>query len=171
MARLAFDLKLASASSYRDFAISTAAARRPPSKIGRLSDGPNDQVPNDSEPLPFVPEWTTHLALQYSYELPNFGGPSWLRGWITPRVDWSYTSGYFFFSPEIEQLQQPGYNVVNFRLAWDFNDDRSRIAFWAKNLTDTEYYNSALAFPRLSGSVTRYYEAPRAFGVEVSQRF
>ena len=72
---------------------------------------------------------------------------------------------------EIEQLQQPGYNVVNFRLAWDFNDDRSRIAFWAKNLTDTEYYNSALAFPRLTGSVTRYYDAPRTFGVELSQRF
>ena len=127
-----------------------------------------DTINRAGEPLPFVPEWTTHLALEYAHELPRFGGPSWLHGWITPRVDWSYTSANFFYAPEIEQLQQPGYNVVNFRLAWDLNDDRSRIAFWAKNLTDTAYYNAAIASPRLAGSVTRYYEAPRTFGVEIS---
>ncbi len=130
-----------------------------------------DTINRAGEPLPFVPEWTTHLALEYAYELPRFGGPSWLHGWITPRVDWSYTSGNFFYAPEIEQLQQSGYDVVNFRLAWDFNDDRSRIALWAKNLTDKAYYNAAVASPRLAGSVTRYYETPRTFGVEISQRF
>jgi predicted nucleotidyltransferase len=30
---------------------------------------------------------------------------------------------------------------------------------------------SALAWPRLTGSVVRYYDAPRTVGVEISQRF
>jgi iron complex outermembrane receptor protein len=130
-----------------------------------------DTINRAGQPLPFVPEWTTHLALQYTYELPRFGGPSWLDGWLTPRIDVSYTSSNFFFAPEVEQLRQSGYVVVDLRLAYDFNDDRSRIAFWAKNLTDTAYYTAAVASARLTGSATRYYEAPRAFGVEISQSF
>jgi iron complex outermembrane receptor protein len=144
----------------------------------RFLDFPNaessitgDTINRAGEPLPFVPEWTTHAALEYAYELPRLRGPSWVDGWLTPRVDVAYTSGNFFYAPEIEELQQSGYVVVNFRLAWDFNDDRSRIAFWAKNLTDTAYYDAAVASPRLAGSVTRYYDAPRTFGVEIAQRF
>ena len=68
-------------------------------------------------------------------------------------------------------MEQPGYNVVNFRLSYDFNDDQSQIAFWSKNMADEAYFTNALAWPRLTGSVVRYYDAPRTFGVELSQRF
>jgi outer membrane receptor protein involved in Fe transport len=49
----------------------------------------------------------------------------------------SYTSSNFFFSPENTQLQPPSYDVVNFRLSYDLNDDHSQIGLRIKNLTDS----------------------------------
>jgi len=119
----------------------------------------------------YVPEWTTHAAVQYAWELPEIGGPHWLQGSLTPRIDWSYISAVSFVAPEIAELHQSGYNVVNFLLAYGFNDERSSVAFWVKNLTDTEYFTNTQAWPRLTGTAVRYYEPPRAFGAEILQRF
>ncbi|HZR83695.1 MAG TPA: TonB-dependent receptor [Candidatus Binatia bacterium] len=131
----------------------------------------NDVINRAGQRFPFVPQWTTHLALQYSWQLPHLAGPPWLRGWLTPRVDWSYVSSIFYFNPEIPGLLQPGYDLVNLRLSYDFNDDRTQLAFWMKNASDSEHFGNALAWPRLTGSVVRYFDAPRTAGVEISQRF
>jgi iron complex outermembrane receptor protein len=146
--------------------------------LGRFLDYPgavnsitNATINRAGQRFPFVPEWTTHMGVQYTWPVPDVGGPFWLRGSLTPRVDWSYVSSIFYFNPEITELVQPGYNVVDLRLAFDFNDDRSQVAFWMKNANDAEYFSNALAWPRLTGSVVRYYAPPRTVGVEISQRF
>jgi len=146
--------------------------------LGRFLDYPGavDSITNATinragQRFPFVPEWTTHVGAQYTWPLPDLGGPFWLRGTLTPRVDWSYVSSIFYFNPELTELVQPGYNVVDLRLAFDFNGDRSQVAFWMKNAGDAAYFTNAFSSARLTGSVVRYYAPPRTVGVELSQRF
>ncbi|MBM4265122.1 MAG: TonB-dependent receptor, partial [Deltaproteobacteria bacterium] len=147
---------------------------------GKYDDFPGTESAMTGEPLnrageqfTFLPRWQTHIGVQYSVELPSsLGQPRWLEGWVTPRLDWSYQSQTENWGPEITELVQPGFSLVNFRLSYDFNDDRSQFAFFANNLLDTEYFRDSLALgPRLSLTVLKYYEPPRWFGIEMSHRF
>ncbi len=130
-----------------------------------------DPLDRSGEQIPFFPEWQTHVALQYSFEVRS-PGPDWLAGWITPRVDWTFESTTINFAPELTPLTQPSYNLVDVRLSYDFADDSNQIAFWARNLSDTAYFKDTFALQTpIIGSAVRYYAAPRAFGVELSRRF
>ena len=61
---------------------------------------------------------------------------------------------------------------MNVRVSYDFNDNQSQLAFFGRNLSNTEYFRDSLAVgPRLTLAVLKYYEAPRWFGVEISHRF
>lgn len=120
----------------------------------------------------FLPEWQAHIGVQYSMELPDFGQPRWLDGWVTPRVDWTYQGDTQYWAPELPELLQPAYSIVNVRLSYDFNDNQSQVAFFGRNLSNTEYFRDSLAIgPRLTLAVLKYYEPPRWFGVELSHRF
>lgn len=130
----------------------------------------NSQIDRSGEPFNDVPRFQSRLTLQYSFELPDFG-PEWLDGWLTPRLDWFYRSAVNYQFPELTQAVQRGYNLLHGRLSYDFNDNRSQVAVWAQNLTDEAYFQQVLPLAGTLGTVVRYYEAPRAFGVELSHRF
>ncbi len=143
----------------------------------RFGDFPNAQDPLTGAPvnrkgqsIPFTPPWQTHLGLQYSVEVPT-PGPLWMQGWLTPRIDWSYRGEQVNWADELTELIQPGYNLLNARLSYVFNDDRSQVALWAMNLTDKLYFQETLALPRITTTLVRYYEPPRTIGVEVSHSF
>jgi len=91
--------------------------------------------------------------------LDSFGGSTVNTNLVSNRT-WALT-----------ELVQPGYDVVDLRLAFDFNAERSQVAFWMKNAGDAECFTNALSSARLTGSVVRYYAPPRTVGVELSQRF
>lgn len=145
----------------------------------KYDDFPGTQNAVTGEPLnragerfTFLPQWQAHIGVQYSYELPEFEQARWLNGWITPRVDWSYQGDTQYWAPELPELLQPAYSIVNFRLSYGFNDNRSQVAFFANNLLDSEFFRDSLAVgPRLTLAVLKYYEPPRWFGVELSHRF
>ncbi len=143
----------------------------------RFGDFPNAQDPLTGAPvnrkgqsIPFTPPWQTHLGLQYSLEVPT-PGPLWMRGWLTPRIDWSFRAEQINWASELTELTQAGYNLLNARLSYVFNDDRSQVALWAINLTDKAYFQETLALPRITTTLIRYYEPPRTVGVEVSHSF
>jgi iron complex outermembrane receptor protein len=138
-----------------------------PGAQNAITGAPIDRA---GEALPFVPKWQTHLGAQYSIEVP-FPGPRWLQGWLTPRIDWTFVGRTVNWAPELFQLVQEPRQIVNFRLSYDFNDDRTQVAFLANNLADETYFIESTAIPRVTGVVTRYYEPPRWFAVEISQRF
>jgi iron complex outermembrane receptor protein len=129
-----------------------------------------EPIDREGEALPFVPKWQTHLGVQYSIEMPS-PGPRWLQGWLTPRIDWTFVGKVVNWAPELVQLVQEPRQIVNFRLSYDFNDDRTQVAFLANNLADETYFIDSTAVPRVAGVATRYYEPPRWFAVEISQRF
>jgi len=124
------------------------------------------------ERFTFLPQWQAHIGVQYSIELPAFDQARWLDGWITPRLDWTYQGDTQYWAPELPELLQPAYSLLNARVSYDFDDDRSQIAVFGTNLLDSEYFRDSLAIgPRLTLAVLKYYEPPRWFGVEISHRF
>lgn len=130
----------------------------------------NSQIDRAGEPFNDVPAFQSRLTLQYSIELPEVG-PEWLNGWLTPRLDWFYRSAVNYQFPELTQAVQRGYNLLHGRLSYDFDHDRSQVAFWARNLTDERYFQQVLPVASTLGTVVRYYQPPRSFGVEFSRRF
>ncbi|MBM4269884.1 MAG: TonB-dependent receptor [Deltaproteobacteria bacterium] len=143
-------------------------------KFGGYSGAQNavtgEPIDRAGQQLPFIPKWQTHLGIQYSMEMPRFG-PDWLQGWLTPRLDWSFQGATQYWAPELPQLLQPYYNLLSLRLSYDFMDNTSQIAFWGSNVANATYFQESVAIPRVIGVVTRYYEQPRTFGIEISHRF
>ncbi len=132
----------------------------------------NDPIDRAGERLPFVPDLQTHLGLQYSWQIATDSLPPWLDGWLTPRIDWSYTSSVQNWGRELAGGTQPGYNLVNLRLSYSFNDDRSQIALWSKNLTDEAYFDEVYAVQaQILGTTSRFFSWPRTYGVELSHDF
>lgn len=116
-----------------------------------------------------VPEFTSFLAIQYS--MPIEGDAQILDGWVTPRVEWYYQSRVHLNGPEIRESVQPGYNLLNARLSYDFWDDRAQVALWGKNLTDEEYILFSTPTVSTFGTVVNYSGLPRTWGGEISYRF
>ena len=144
-----------------------------------FNDFPGTQDARTGEPLnragqrfTFLPEWQAHIGAQYSWELPNFGQPQWMEGWVTPRVDWTYQGDTQYWAPELPELLQKAYSIVNVRVSYEFNENSTQIAFFGRNLSNSEFFRDSLAIgPRLTLAVLKYYEPPRWFGVELSHRF
>jgi iron complex outermembrane receptor protein len=132
----------------------------PPVSIDRSGDRFNE-----------VPVWQTNVWAQYEIPL-EFGGPHFLQGSLTPRLEWIYESEIQYGGRELPDLLSPQVHRLNARLAWRFNDDATEIALWGKNLTNAEYFRAAI-FGTAStyGYVLRYYEAPRTYGFEVTHHF
>jgi iron complex outermembrane receptor protein len=117
-----------------------------------------------------VPELQTHVAVQYSHAV-DLGDSGWLEGWVTPRVEWYYQSSMFLLGPEVPEATQRGYNLLHARLSYDFFDDRAQVALWAKNLTDTAYFDFALPSVSSFGTANRFFAQDRTYGAELSYRF
>ncbi len=128
-------------------------------------------VDRSGERFSFLPEWQTYLGVQYSFDVDDWG-PEWAWGSLTPRADWSWQSRVVNWNPELPELVQPAFHLLNLRTTYQFNDGDSSIAVFVNNVTDEAYFRDSIALgPRLSLVVGRYYEAPRWWGVEISQRF
>ena len=112
----------------------------------------------------------THIGAQFSLPL-DLGGPEWMVGWVTPRIDWSYTSAITFGGEELPYSTQGGVNLLAARLSYGFMDNRAQVAVWGKNLLDKRYFGAKNSWANLFGSVIRYYEPPLTFGAELSYRF
>jgi iron complex outermembrane receptor protein len=122
------------------------------------------------ERFPFIPEIQAHIGMQYSMPIDS-GGPAWLDGWITPRLDWAYQGSVLYAGPELPAATQRGYNLLHARLSYDFLDDRAQIAAWGQNLLDEAYFEQVTGSAQSFGQIARFYQAPRTAGVEFSYRF
>lgn len=135
-----------------------------------VSDLDASTIDRSGESFNNAPELQTHVAVQYSWPV-EFDGPMWLQGWLTPRLDWSYQSELHVLGPEVQAGVQRGYNLLHARLSYSFNDDRSQVALWGRNLTDEAYFNALVPAVSSLGFTTRFYGAPRTYGAEISHSF
>lgn len=83
---------------------------------------------------PFSPEWHHSVGMQYEIPLGDLGS-------LTPRVDYSYQSGFYTAAinrPPFNFVE--GYGLVNARLTWRSADETWQGSFEVTNLTDKMYY-------------------------------
>ncbi len=135
-----------------------------------ISDLTGQSIDRDGQSFNGVPRFQAHLGVQYSFAFSP-PGPAWMRGWWTPRLDWSYQSAIHYAGPEVLGAVQPGYNLLQARLSYDFLDDHAQVALWGQNLTDQTAFNYTQALISSIGILNRYYMPPRTLGVELSYRY
>jgi iron complex outermembrane receptor protein len=134
-----------------------------------ISDYDDQVIDRSGQSFNYVPKFTSFLGVQYSW--PIEGEAEILEGWLTPRFEWYYQSAIHLNGPEIEQSNQPGYNLLNARLSYDFFDDRAQVALWAKNLADQEYLFYSTPTVATTGILVNFPGLPRTWGAEISYRF
>lgn len=137
---------------------------------GAISDYDGSEIDRSGERFAGIPELQTFLSVQYSLPFSP-GGPSWLDGYVTPRLEWSYTSAIWYSGRELEQGRQGGVNLLNGRLSYDFLDDQGQVALWSRNMLDEEVIDYVTPLAPTFGVAARFYRQPRTFGAEISYAF
>lgn len=135
-----------------------------------LNDVTGENYDRAGERFLGTPEMQSHVSLQYSLPV-RAGGPGWLQGWLTPRVDWSYEGSVLYLGPEIPEGTQPGFHLVHLRLSYDFLGDRAQVALWTRNLLDAAHFDYAFSSSSSFGIAGRWYQVGRTWGGELSYRF
>lgn len=137
-----------------------------------LSDLDGTVIDRSGQTINQTPHWQSFLAVQQSFPLsPGVESAPWLDGFITPRVEWAYRSKQHTLGPELKPGIQPGYNLLNARLSYDFLDNRAQIALFGRNLLDEAYMSDIFTVTATYGFATRWFQTPRNFGGEISYRF
>ncbi len=143
-------------------------------KYDRFQGAPSDLSADETldragESFNSSPALQTNLGLQW--ELQVEPEATFFEGFLTPRIDWSYQSDFHALGPEVGAAVQHGYNLLNARLAYTFNEERIVVALWSKNLTDEAYFNAVTPLVSSFGIASRLYGPPRTYGAELSYRF
>ncbi len=128
------------------------------------------EINRAGESLKGIPRFTSFISAQYSMPV-TFDGPDWLQGWVTPRVEWAYTSAINFVGPEVPQARQSGWNALNMRLSYSFLNDDAEVALWGKNLLNIGTAQWMSPIVNSFGLLGKYYTIDRTFGAELSYRF
>lgn len=124
----------------------------------------NGAVPAVSQgaPFPGAPELTINAGAQYTLALGN--GAS-----LTPRVDFTHTADYVLFSNEIQQRNQPAFDLIDARVTYDSGKNWV-VALTGTNLTDSFYANSG--FYTYAEQINfNTLGRPREFGLTFDFRF
>ena len=113
---------------------------------------------NTGRRVPKTPDVTLSTAVDYSRDLAF--------GKFAANVDYSYNSGYY--GEADNRLHQPSYGVLGAFVSLATPDDRLRVRFWGKNLTN-KLYSTFLASESNGDNVQ--WAPPRTYGVTVTKKF
>lgn len=119
-------------------------------------------VGKDGDPIPYVPEWTGNVSLQYDFVV---GGP-W-NGYF--RGDWSYTgSSETQFNDNGEfNNKQDAYNILDLRLGMDLDD--WRFSVYIDNVFDERADLTIVENRAVPLSI--FTNRPRTAGISVRRNF
>lgn len=125
-----------------------------------LPGGGNSVVVGDASgnELYRAPRWTGNAAVDYSLPVASNVSADF-------NLTYSYNNGYY---PEPDNvLFQNAYSLINTRVALNF-DNRHKITFWARNLTN-KYYTVILTAATVGTSSSP--GEPRTYGVSLETKF
>jgi iron complex outermembrane receptor protein len=112
----------------------------------------------DSNRLPYTPEWTANVGLNYLVP--------------TPIGDWTFDGQYLhnsgWFGEADNQLHQPAYDNVNAALHWRVNNGPYTISLWCRNATNSLVYTSMAG--NFLASLAQY-TPPRTYGIRFSAQW
>ncbi|NQY27227.1 MAG: TonB-dependent receptor [Piscirickettsiaceae bacterium] len=109
------------------------------------------------------PEWTLSSLIRYEYPLSN--GMK-----LISLADASYRSDRHLESSNILTAREPGYWLVNARLALATSNNEFEIGIWGKNITNEKYRHYVNDVATL-GVVGDLWDEPFTYGIDVSYQF
>ncbi|MEN7536765.1 TonB-dependent receptor [Aurantiacibacter flavus] len=113
---------------------------------------------------PFISKWQLSAGAQYRVELP--GGAL-----LTPRVDWSYRSDFFYNSINNDFNLIDGYSLVNGRITFESADGNWSLSGAVSNIFDKFYYTGKSENVGSFGVVTGNPGRPREWSVTLRRNF
>ena len=113
---------------------------------------------------PFISKWQVSAGVQYAAELA--GGAL-----ITPRIDWSYRSDFYYNSINNPFNLIDGYSLFNGRVTYESGDGAWSLSAAVSNIFDTFYYTGKSENIGSFGVVTGSPGRPREWSVSVRRNF
>ena len=120
------------------------------------------QVDLHGNRMPRSPRFTASFGAQYSFDLGRFGS-------LTPRVDVYYRDWITFRQYGNPLDEQPWFTRTDVRLTWLAEDEKTWLAFWARNLEDTAVKTNQ----ETQSDIYRvhYYDLPFRAGLQVGFQY
>ena len=69
------------------------------------------------------------------------------------------------------RFRQDAYTLLDLRLIWDLWDDHTQVSAFVNNVTDEEYFDSAVDVTNALGMGSVYFAPRRMYGGEVRYRW
>ncbi|SEJ93903.1 iron complex outermembrane recepter protein [Sphingobium sp. AP50] len=113
---------------------------------------------------PFISKWQLSAGIQYEADL---GG----NGTLTPRIDWSWRSNFYYNSVNNAYNLIDPPSLVNARLTYQAADKDWSLSAGVTNLFDKFYYNGVAENVGTFGVVTGTVGRPREWTVTVKKNF
>jgi iron complex outermembrane receptor protein len=129
-------------------------------------------------PIPFTPKW--QYVLSADYDIPTTSskiqpfigvtltGRTGTTSIVGSAIGTSILPGYHSAVPLANIYSIPSYNVLDLRAGLEAPDGTWRAMVWAKNVTNTYYWNNVI--PAYE-AVTRYAGQPQTYGVTFNYKF
>jgi len=93
---------------------------------------------------------------------------------VTSQVGWFHRGRTFNTLETLNISKQDAYGLLDARITWQLGNGRTRLSLYGTNLLDKEYYPTAIDLSGGglgTGTVTKYWAAPRRFALELSHDF
>lgn len=113
---------------------------------------------------PFSSKWTASGGIQYDVDL---GG----SGKLTPRLDWTYQSSFYYNSVNNPFNLVPGRSLFNARLTYQTADANWQLSAAVTNLADKFYYVAASENIGNFGLANYVVGRPREWQLSIKRRF
>lgn len=113
---------------------------------------------------PFNSKWTASAGIQYEAALGGMGS-------LTPRLDWSYQSSFYYQAVNNPFNLIPGRSLFNARLTWQSPDNAWQVAAAVTNLTNKFYFVGASENAANFGLATSVVGRPREWSLSIKRRF
>jgi len=152
LARLTSELTLESSVGYLD------------QRLTSISESAEAAGLRENSRLPRAPRWSVAAAATYAWPLGSAGS-------LTMRGDLTYHSGIWNDIVNTVELYQPGFALVNARIAWLSPAERFELAFFTTNLTDKRYIAGGNGALDSLGIAEGVEGRPREWGVSARLRF
>ena len=114
--------------------------------------------------LPYNPE--DRLFLAFTQE---FNVTSSMTGFF--RLEYSYGTEQTTDGDNDPLTLSDGYEIVNARLGFDFDNINSTLTFWGRNITDERFYYGSFDIPFSFDKTMSYPSEPATYGVTFSKRW
>jgi iron complex outermembrane recepter protein len=104
------------------------------------------------------------LGAQYQWRVSDSGS-------IIPRLDWSYSGGYFTNANNDADSWLPGYHLLNGRITYSNDVHKWDVALVGYNLDNALWYTQVFDLTALSGAKYGLPSEPRTISVEFKKKF